>query len=686
VTPVLFAVLLALPLAAQADQARPDAGDLRLRPLDVFGLEYASDPQISPDGDRIAYARIFMDVMKDRRRSNLWLVGHDGRDHRPLTTGNRNDSSPRWSRDGGRLAYASSIDGSSQIYVRWLDTGQEAKLTQLPRPPQGLSWSPDGEWIAFSMLVPEPRKPFAELPPKPKGAEWAAPATVVRKLQYRADGAGYLEDGYAQLFVLPAEGGTPRQVTSGPFHHRGAPSWTPDGKSLVFAANRRDDWESDPRDTEIHEVSLADGAIRTLTDRDGPDRSPVVSPDGTRIAYVGYDDRLQGYQVSRLYVMRRDGSRVRVLTEALDRSVRSPVWRADGLAVFVLYDDLGRTKLAEVSLREEQEPATLADDVGGESLGRPYASGSFSVARNGRFAYTRTDPHAPADVAVGGTGIGETRRLTRLNRDLLEHKELGAVEELWCESSRDGRRIQGWICKPPGFDPAARYPMILEIHGGPFANYGARFAAEIQLYAAAGYVVLYANPRGSTSYGGAFGNAIHHAYPGDDYEDLMSAVDAVIAKGYVDERQLFVTGGSGGGVLTSWIVGKTDRFRAAVVAKPVINWTSFVLTSDGASYHRYWFPGPPWEHPEHYWSCSPLSLVGNVTTPTMLLNGEADYRTPIAEAEQFYRALRLRGVDTVLVRIPGASHGIAARPSNLIAKVAHVLKWFEIHGGARSGG
>ena len=313
------------------------------------------------------------------------------------------------------------------------------------------------------------------------------------------------------------------------------------------------------------------------------------------------------------------------------------------------------------------------------SLGRPYGGGSWSVADNGRFAFTQSSPDRPAEVAVGSRDRpGDVRRITDLNADLLAHKELGEVEELWYESSHDGRPVQGWIMKPPEFDASRRYPLILEIHGGPFANYGPRFAAELQLYAAAGYVVLYTNPRGSTSYGEEFGNLIHHAYPGQDYDDLMSGVDAVIGRGYVNPDQLFVTGGSGGGVLSAWIVGKTDRFRAAVVQKPVINWYSFVLYADApATFWRYWFPGPPWDHVEHYMARSPISLVGNVATPTMLHTGEQDHRTPIPEREQYYAALKIRGVPSALVRVPDASHGIANRPSNLIEKVAYVLGWFE---------
>lgn len=651
--------------------------DERFRLADVFELEWASDPQISPDGEQVVYVRNFMDVMKDVRRSNLWIVGVDGTQHRPLTTGNENDRSPRWSPDGTRLAYVSSTNGSSQLYMRWMDTGTTAKLTNLTSSPGGLSWSPNGAQLAFSMLVADLPRPFATMPPKPEGAEWAPPAKVIQKLQYRSDGAGYLKDGYYHLFVVSSDGGSPVQLTDGEFNHRGTPAWTPDSRSLVFSANRNADWRYETGESDIHEISLETRSIRTLTDRQGPDGSPVVSPDGERIAYLGYDDRYQGYQVTKLYVMGRDGSQPSELTASLDRDARTPQWSAESDGVFFKYDDRGDTIVAFVPLDGEIRQA--ASRVGGTGLGRPYSGGSFSVATDGTIAFTRSSADRPSDVAVSRAGE-PTRSLTNLNGDLFRHKQLGETETIDFASSHDGRQVQGWIIQPPGFDATKKYPLILEIHGGPFAAYGEHFAAELQLYATAGYVVVYVNPRGSTSYGEEFGNLIHHAYPGNDYDDLMSAVDAVIARGYVDTNRLFVTGGSGGGVLTSWIVGKTGRFKAAVAAKPVINWYSFVLTADAYPFfYKYWFPGFPWDHPEHYLSRSPLSLVGNVTTPTMLLTGEHDYRTPMSESEQYYQALKLRKIPTALVRIPEASHGITTRPSQLIAKVAHILKWFEIY-------
>ncbi len=649
----------------------------RFAPIEVFDLEWASDPRISPDGRRIVYVRNFMDIRRDRRRSTLWMVAADGSDHRALTSGQRNDGSPRWSPDGKRLLYASrDEDGGVQLFLRWMDTGETARLTNLLNSPSGLAWSPDGRSIAFSMFVPDKPQPFAPMPDKPEGATWAEPPRVIRKLVYRADGEGYLRDGHTHVFIVSAEGGTPRQLTTGNFDHQGPPAWAPDGRHVLVSANRRDDWEYEPLDSEIHEVSVAEGTIRALTNRRGPDASPAVSPDGKLVAYVGFDDRYQGYQLTKLSVMNRDGSQPRVVAAQLDRDVEQPVWSADGKGIFFATADQGNGKVGYVSL--DGTVGYVASDLGGGDLGRPYSGGSFTVAGDGRVAYTHTRPEQPPDVAVARRGGAPASRLTRLNDDLFERKTLASVEEIRFKSSHDGRSIQGWIARPPGFDRAKKYPLILEIHGGPFADYGDRFAAEIQLFAAAGYVVLYINPRGSTSYGEEFGNLIHHAYPGFDYDDLMSGVDAVIAQGYVDPGNLFVTGGSGGGVLTAWIVGKTDRFRAAVSAKPVINWYSFVLTADQSPFfYRYWFAAPPWEKPDEYLRRSPLSLVGNVKTPTMLLTGEQDYRTPMSESEQFYQALKLRHVDTALVRVPDAPHELIVRPSQLIAKVTHILAWFE---------
>jgi acylaminoacyl-peptidase len=675
-----FTLGLLLTVLGTTTVAADDAAT-RFQLMDTFRLEHASDPQISPDSKQVVYVRNFADVKKDRRRSHLWIINADGSEHRPITSADVDDSSPRWSPDGKRLLFLSKTEkeGPAELHCRWMDTGQTARLAQLPSTPTQLAWAPDGRSIGFVMQVPERLKPLVELPAKPEGAEWAPPFKVISTLNYRHDGQGYLKEGHHHVFVLPADGGAPRQLTKGAFEHRGPLAWTPGGKSLLVTANRHAEGDHDPLNTEVYEVSVADGAIKALTDRQGPDGSPAVSPDGKQICYVGFDDKRQGYRVTRLHVMNRDGSGSKVVTGAFDRDVHHPVWSHDSKRIYFQFDDEGETRVGVLDPATSKVEA-LAGHVGGVSLDRPYSSGSFSVADDGSVAFTLTTPDRPADVAIRRAGEREVRRLTSLNDSLLAHKALGSVEEIRYKSSHDGRSIHGWIVKPPAFDPKKKYPLILEIHGGPFANYGPRFAADMQLFAAAGYVVFYANPRGSTSYGEEFGNLIHHAYPGHDYDDLMSGVDAVVKLGYVDEKNLFVTGGSGGGVLSAWIIGKTNRFRAAVVCKPVINWYSFLLTTDVYPFFvRNWFPGPPWENAEHYLKRSPLSLVGNVQTPTMLITGEADHRTPISESEQYYQALKLRKIETVLVRVPGAPHNIAERPSHMMAHAAYVLKWFEMH-------
>ncbi len=666
------------PVSSLVAQDKPEIDDSIFRPRDVFELEYASSPQIAPDGSRIIYSRTHFDIMTDSSKSELWMIDEDGT-HLPLL-GGQPAGSPRWSPDGTRIAYVTSKDGKAQIHCYWIDEDKTAALSRLTEGPGSITWSPDGKQIAFSMRVPSAKKPFARLPAKPKGAKWANPPTMITKLQYRADGRGFLPEGFQQIFVLSADGGSPRQITSGDFDHGGNICWTPDSKHIIISANRHPDHEFQPRNSELYRISLDDRSIVQITDRVGPDSSPALSADGQHLAFTGFDDKLLGHQNSRLYVMNPDGSNRRMLTESLDRGVGSPVWSEKHQGFLFTYTDQGNSKLGLARLDGSWEK--LADNLGSNATGRPYTrGGAVTVADNGTVAFCITTPKHPGDLARLVAG-GSVERLTNLNRDLLDHKTLGKVEVMRFLSSYDKKEVQSWIIKPPKFDPEQKYPMILEIHGGPFSAYGDVFTAELQLMATAGYVVLYVNPRGSTSYGEDFANEIHHNYPGQDYDDLMTAVDELIKKGYVDENRLFVTGGSGGGVLTSWIVGNTSRFRAAVVAKPVINWYSFALTSDGYNYfYKYWFPGYPWDHVEEYMARSPISLVGNVTTPTMLLTGEEDYRTPMSESEQYYQALKLRGIDTALVRIPGASHGIARRPSHLLAKVAYILKWFETHDG-----
>lgn len=644
--------------------------------MDVFELEWVSDPQISPDGQRVVYKRNSMDVMTDRATSRLWIINVDGSANAPLTGHDVTESDAAWSPDGSRIAFTSSTANGREIHVYWLASGKMARLTQLNRSPNGLSWSPDGQQIAFSMLVPEAPPVLVTPPTKPKDAEWADEPRITTRLKYERDGSGYIETGYNHYFVVPAIGGSPRKITSGKFHHTGSPQWSADGKSLVFEGNRNENWEHEHNNSEIYKVAIDTGNTVALTDKNGPDSAPLISPDGKKIAYLGYEDKVRTYQLTKLHVMNADGSDKRELLANLDRSISGFAWNRRSDGVYFQYDEHGDTKIAFTTLAGKMHD--IATNLGGTSIGRPYGGGSFSVAPSGRIAYTHVTPYRPAELAIVHGRKSKPAIITEFNKDLLDWRKLGQVEEIWYKSSVDGRDVQGWVVKPPDYDASARYPLIVENHGGPTSNYGARFSPEIQLYAAAGYIVFYPNPRGSTSYGEEFGDLLYNNYPGDDYQDVMDGVDLLIASGLAHKGNLYVTGGSAGGIMTAWIIGKTHRFQAAAVVKPVMNWVSKTLTADNYyGYANYRYTGQPWENIQGYMKFSPISLVGNVETPTLVMVGTADMRTPMSEAKQLYNALKIRRIDTALVEVSGAPHNIAGRPSQMITKVDHILAWFQ---------
>jgi dipeptidyl aminopeptidase/acylaminoacyl peptidase len=634
--------------------------------LELFlDWEYVASPQLSPDGSQIVYTRRWTDKVNDRFESEVWIMNADGGKNRFLVKG----SSPEWSPDGKRLAYtAQGQPQGAQIFVKWMETGEETQLTRLERGPSNIQWSPDGKRIAFNMSVPASQRFTVRMPPRPAGAKWVEPPRVVDRLDYRADGAGFRPQGFMHIFVIPDTGGTPRQLTDGDYNH-GAPEWTPDSQRILFSAVRKPDAEYLRGGSEIYSLNLATAQIRALTDRNGPDANPAVSPDGRLIAYTGFDQTDDSYTVSKLYVMDIDGGNRRALAGEFDRAPTGLIWAADTSGIYFITEDRGANNLWFESVKGG---APRQVTQGNHQLG------ISSMSKGGLVAGVLTDPKEPGDVVVFNLKQPTPKKITGVNDDLLEGRKLGDVEEIWYDSV-GGKKIQGWVVKPPDFDPSKKYPLMLYIHGGPHSMYGVGFNFEFHNHAAEGYVVLYTNPRGSTGYGQEFGNAIKNNYPGQDYDDLMNGVDAVIKRGYIDERNLFVTGGSGGGVLSSWIVGHTDRFAAAVVMKPVINWYSFVGTTDGSSWY-YNFKKLPWEDPSEHLRRSPLTYVGNVKTPTMLLTGELDLRTPMEQTEQYYRALKLRKVDTVMVRLQDEYHGfnfVPRHPSNRLSQILYLRGWFE---------
>ena len=665
-------IALGLSAMAAADTSAPATFDYK----DVFALEYAASPVFTPDSKHIIYERRSNDIMNDRMHLSLWRVDVKSGQHRPLIAEHASVRSPVLSPDGTKLAYLSDRSGSQQLYVRYLDSGEDALLTNTSFAPGNVVWAPDGNSLAFTQFTPKSDKPlFSGMPAKPANAQWAETGRFIEDLNYRSDGAGYVPGGFNQIYLLPVEGGTPRQLTFTEYPLNGDLSFSNDGKQLFFSTNPSDNYAMEVMSSDIYALDIATGELSQTTSLEGPENNPQLSPDGKYLAFKHTTDRKLSFQSSDLWVMRRKDGKLTNLTESFDRTTGQFDWGDDSDELFVSFQDAGQTKVARVELDGDMDKLSIT--LSGQSLGRPYTSGEFAVADNGALAFVSSDGTTPADLYVRESR-GKVRQLTTLNEDVLGHLAIPAIEAMTVTSTVDERPIEAWMVTPPDFDPSKKYPLILEIHGGPHTAYGANFSAEIQLMAAKGYVVVWSNPRGSTSYGEDFANLIHHNYPSEDYNDLMDVVDGVIGKGFIDTNNLFITGGSGGGVLTAWSVGKTDRFAAAVVAKPVINWMSFALTADAYPYFtQYWMPGMPWEIPQHLWAHSPLSLVGNVTTPTMLLTGESDYRTPISESEQFYQALKLRGVETAMLRLPGASHGIASKPSRLIQKVGNILAWFE---------
>ncbi|TMM43107.1 S9 family peptidase [Colwellia ponticola] len=642
---------------------------------DIFSLEYASEPQISPDGDKIIYIRNSNDIMTDGKNQNLWLLDVDSKEQIPFFSDEKQYSSPRWSANGEKIAFISNLTGSYQIHVHYLKQNRTALISQVQGSVGSLTWSPDGKWLAFTQLVADKRTVIAKMPEKPKGAKWSKPVVVIDQAYYQRDGSGLVKPGYKHIFVLPSEGGTPRQLTQGDFHHRGKLSWNKQSDAIVFSANRSKDWAYQSLEGDLYQVMLKGGELKQLTSTPGKEFNPVFSKNGKQLAFLSTSNALNPYRNAKLAIMDWKTKEVTRVAEGFDRSIKDPQWLSKSLLA-ISYDDFGKRKLATITTKGKITDLTA--NLAGTTLGRPYISGSFTASDEGYMAFTQGSALRPADVAVINTGK-KVSTLTQLNEDLLAYKTLGKVEEINYKSSFDGESIQGWYITPPNFDPTKKYPLILEIHGGPHLAYGPHFSAELQRFAAQGYVVFYDNHRGSSSYGERFAMLLKYKYSSkEDFADHNSGVDAMVDLGFIDEKNLFIAGGSAGGIATAYAIGLTERFSAAVVVKPVINWLSKVLTADsGLGQIPTQFPGMPWEHVEHYWQRSPMSLVGNVTTPTMLITGEEDLRTPMAQTEQFYQALKLRRIDTVLIKVPGAPHGIAGKPSRMITKVEHTLAWFE---------
>ncbi len=432
---------------------------------DIFNLEYVSEARVSPDGEHVVYVRRSNDIMTDSTRSNLWLASVDGKYHRPLLSSKKSYYSPRWSPDGSRLAYLSNEEGKPQLYIRWMDTGQTALVTNVTSSLGNITWSPDGKYIAFTMSVDAKEKPLSvNMPKKPKGAKWSPSFEYITKARYQADGRGVLEPAYTHIFVVPADGGTARQLTSGNYHHNGSLSFSPDSSTIYFSANRSDNWEYEPVEADIYTVNMR-GEITQITNFKGLEVSPVVSPDGNHVAYARRSDEKVMYKNSYLYVMNADGSEHKNLTEKIDNTVSNFQWK-DNKHIYFQQSVRGLAQVDSVSLSGQIK--NIANGLGGTTLGRPYVFGTFHAVDD-VVAFTKGRTDRPADLYVK---TRKEKQLTALNEDVLGHKKLGEVKEITYPSSIDGETIQGWYILPPDYDSSKQYPLILEIHGGPNLAYG----------------------------------------------------------------------------------------------------------------------------------------------------------------------------------------------------------------------
>ena len=633
--------------------------------------EDVQSPQLSPDGTQIVFGRRWVDKMNDRWESSIWIMNADGTHQRSLAQG----SNVQWSPDGKRIAYVAKGEPTGQqIFVRWMDAeGATTQISHLTEAPSNLEWSPDGKTIAFTMNVPARDNSLRiKMPEAPKGAKWVEAPKVITRLNYRRDRIGYTDASYSHVFVIPADGGTARQITTGEWNHT-APSFSGDGKWIAFASYREPNGEDAFRRSEIYVANIETGEIKPLTHRSGTNGSPIYSPDGKMIAFMAADSvDHSAWAETKLWMMNADGSNAHPISGSLDRPISGVTWAPDNSGVYFNVESEGSKNLYFAT-------------PGGQF--RPVSSGKqvltvTSVGKNGLAVGVRTTPVKPNDVVtftVPKTGTASSfNQLTAVNEDVLAGKELAQTEEIWY-TSKDGLRIQGWVVKPAGFDPSKKYPLILEIHGGPQSMYNVGFNFARQDHAANGYVILYTNPRGSTGYGEKFTNEIKNAYPGKDFDDLMAGVDTVVGRGYVDTKNMFVYGCSGGGVLTSWTVGHTDRFAAAAALCPVIDWISFVGETDGAGWYQN-FEKPFWEDPSEYLRRSPIMYVGNVKTPTLLMTGVLDLRTPIPQIEEFYRALKMHGTPTMMIRMNNEYHGTSSTPSNFLRTQLYLRAWFEKYG------
>ncbi|MGC9400408.1 MAG: S9 family peptidase [Anaerolineae bacterium] len=647
---------------------------------DLYAIEQVTYAELSPDGARVVYARQWVDRETEKKYANLWVVAAGGGAPRRFTVGKHVDGLPRWSPDGKQIAFISNRDDEkqSQLYLIPVDGGEAQPLTELQGEIGTFEWSPQGDRLVIQFRADEPAGEEHE------DEDLGMIYRHFERVFYALDGRGYLPKARWHLHIVDAAGGETEPLTEGDVFDEVDPTWSPDGEWIAFCSNRSEDPDLDPDAVDLFVIPAAGGEARRVPTPVGQKQLPAFSPDGTRLAYVGREGRGDWWKNQGLWVVPVDGSEAaRPLTAGAEFNVAAitlndvggsklmpPTWSPDGRTLYVQTSYHGSTLLQAVDVSTGAvRPLVGAGGVVGVH--------NFDAARE-RVAYVRGTLREPPQVWIQELRTGETRRLTHLNA-WLDEVELGEIEEVWFKGAADND-LQGWILKPPDFDPEGHYPSILEIHGGPWAQYGHLFMHEFYYLAAQGYVVYFCNPRGSSGYGEAHARAIWGKWGDADYADLMAWADYVAAQPYIDVTRMGVTGGSYGGYMTSWIVGHTDRFRAAVTQRSVNNLISMWGSSDmNWVFQKPFGDSPPYAEITNLWDCSPLKYAGHVTTPTLVIHSEQDLRCPLEQGQQFFVALRTQGVETEFVVFPEEPHGLSrqGRTDRRIARLDWIRRWFE---------
>jgi dipeptidyl aminopeptidase/acylaminoacyl peptidase len=684
-----FALLALTALVASAQQKR------MIRDTDIYQFHWLADPQISPDGNEVVYTQVNVNAKHTGYESALWLVATAGGVPRQLTAG-PGDTTPRWSPDGKRIAFVRRIekDGKPQppqIFVLPMDGGEARQLTAIPKGVGGPVWSPDGRSIAFNSTA----KPEDFDKDAAKEEAEKSDVRIITRAVYRMNGVGYLDpDRPPHIWTVrvPEIVATPekaRRVTSGEFAESDI-NWSPDGSAIYYLSDRDLEPYYKPRQNALYRVELASGKTDKITAIDGAIHGVSFNPAGNHVAFIGEVNGhpIRSYSQPDLWIASPEpGATPKNLTADYDFEIGGDVggdqepprggrsekifWSKDGRYIYVDSAEEGRSNLKRIDAETgKMQPLTDSN----------FVIYSYSATPDGsKAALAISTPVNIGDLFVLDTATGNLKQLTHINRQLFSQLNLTEPVMIWYKSF-DGRKIQTWVQRPPNFDPSKKYPLILDIHGGPHWAYGYVFDHEFQWMAAKGYIVLYPNPRGSTTYGQEFGNVIQYHYPGDDFKDLMAGIDDLIARGWVDANRLGVTGGSGGGVLTNWAVGHTQRFKAAVSQRSIADWADFWYDADFALFQPTWFRGAPWEDPADFKARSPITYIDKVTTPMMFIEGEADMRCPPASGgEQMFRALKYRHIPAVMVRFPGETHELSrsGKPTHRVARLDNIVAWMD---------